>query len=296
PHACSPPGRGQGWVGRVANSKNQVPSTKEVPMNQAPKGCLMTQKFWSLGFGAFLELGFWSLGIRAAWRQPWVVALFACAVVSVRAGEPTKAQVDFFENKIRPIFAGNCYKCHSPAEGKIKGGLELDWKGGWEKGGENGPVIVPGSPEQSRLIQAVRYTDPKLQMPPKGEKLSETQISDLVAWVRMGAPDPRTTRPAETTAGEYGGNGKDHWAFKLVKKPALPGVQNDSWVRNDIDRFILAKPEANSMTPNDPAKPRPFIRRVYFHFIGLSPTPEQTDNSLNDDSPKACEKVGDKLL
>src|SRR5438034_9762355 len=175
-------------------------------MIQAPKGWL-TQKICVLGFGAFLEFGVWSLGPYAALRQPLAVAVFACAVVSVQAGEPTKAQLDFFENKIRPIFAENCYKCHSPAKGKIKGGLELDWKGGGEKGGENGPVIVPGNPEQSLLIKAVRYADPDLQMPPKGDKLSDAQIRDLVAWVKMSAPDPRTTRPAAAIARESGGNG-----------------------------------------------------------------------------------------
>jgi mono/diheme cytochrome c family protein len=265
-------------------------------MNQAPKGRAMTQKLCPLEFGVFLEFGIWCLVFGPRWRQALAVSLFACTVGSVRAAEPTKAQLDFFENKIRPIFTENCYKCHSPAKDKVKGGLELDWKGGWEKGGENGPVIVPGNPDRSPLIKAVRYTDPDLQMPPKGDKLSEAQISDLVAWVKMGAPDPRTVRPAAASAGDYGGNGKDHWAFKPVKKPALPAVQNDSWIKNDVDRFILAKLEANGMTPNEPADRRALIRRVYFDLIGLPPTPEEADDFLSDDSPKAFEKVVDKLL
>src|SRR6266404_2963133 len=102
--------------------------------------------------------------------------VFLLTLASAVAAEPTRAQLDFFENKIRPILADNCYKCHSPARGKIKGGLELDWKGGWEKGGDSGPVIVPGDPGKSLLIKAVRYSDPDLQMPPKGDKLSETQV------------------------------------------------------------------------------------------------------------------------
>ena len=128
--------------------------------------------------------------LASAARQAFALGLFAA--------EPTKAQLEFFENRIRPIFAENCYKCHSPAKGKIKGGLELDWKGGWEKGGDPARPSFPGDPEKSLLIKAVRYTDPDLQMPPKGEKLSDAQIDDLVAWVKMGAPDPRTTRPALT--------------------------------------------------------------------------------------------------
>jgi mono/diheme cytochrome c family protein len=226
-----------------------------------------------------------------------LIVLWRAAQYPTLAAEPTKSQLDFFENKVRPIFAGNCYQCHSPAKGKVKGELELDWKGGWERGGENGPVIVPGDPEKSRLIRAVGYTDPDLQMPPKGDKLTEAQINDLVAWVKMGAPDPRTVRPAAAAAaGAYARDGKDHWAFKPVKKPALPAVQNESWIKNDVDRFILAKLEGNGMKPNEPADKRTLIRRVCFDLIGLPPTPEEVDDFLNDESPKAFEKLVDKLL
>src|SRR5262245_7390416 len=139
--------------------------------------------------------------------------------------ELAAVDLNFFESKVRPVFTEHCYKCHSPAKGKIKGGLELDWKGGWEKGGDSGPALVPGDPEKSLLIKAVRYTDPDLQMPPKGEKLSNAQINDLIAWIKMGAPDPRTTRPAADT--EHTGGSKDHWAFKpLTKTPAL-SVKNE---------------------------------------------------------------------
>jgi len=217
-----------------------------------------------------------------------------CLPLSSLAG-PTKVQLDFFENRIRPIFADNCYKCHSPAMGKLKGGLELDWKGGWQKGGDSGPVIVPGDPEKSRLLKAVSYADPDLQMPPKGERLSEAQVNDLVAWVKMGAPDPRTTRPAvETTASV--GSGKDHWAFKPVKKPPPPPVKNEAWIRNDVDRFVLAQLEANGMAPNEAADKQTLMRRVYYDLIGLPPTAEEVDDFLNDDSAKAFEKVVDKLL
>src|SRR5437016_9780040 len=169
---------------------------------------------------------------------PALLVLWLLTISIVSAAEPVMAQLDFFENRIRPIFADNCYKCHSPANGKIKGGLELDWKGGWEKGGDSGPAIVPGDPEKSLLINAVRYSDPDLQMPPKGDKLSETQIHDLIAWVRMGAPDPRKTRPAGDSVA-LGGNGKDHRAFRPVRKSQPPAVKDEAWVRNDVDRFVL---------------------------------------------------------
>jgi mono/diheme cytochrome c family protein len=213
--------------------------------------------------------------------------------VSTTAQTLTKDQLSFFESRIRPIFAGNCYKCHSASAGTPRAGLELDWKGGWEKGGSYGPVIVPGNPDRSALIQAVRYTDTGLQMPPGG-RLSTAQVDDLVAWVRMGAPDPRTTRPGDSVT--YGGNGKNHWAFKPVTNPTPPRVKNESWVANDIDRFVLAKLEANSMAASERADKRTLIRRVYYDLIGLPPTPDQVNAFLADDSPNAFERVVDALL
>src|SRR6185369_4019351 len=158
----------------------------------------------------------------------------------------------------------------------------------------NGPAIVPGDPEKSLLIKAVRYTDEHLQMPPK-EKLSAAQVDDLVAWVKMGAPDPRADRPAANAA--YGGKaGKDHWAFKPMTKPAVPEVKNTAWAKNDIDRFILAKLEADGMTSNEAADKRTLIRRVYFDLIGLPPAPEDVEAFVADQAPDAFEKVVDKLL
>jgi mono/diheme cytochrome c family protein len=102
---------------------------------------------------------------------------------------------EFFEQKIRPILVERCYKCHSREAEKLKGGLLLDSRAGVLKGGENGPVIVPGDPDRSTLIKAVRYTDPDLQMPPKNQKLPDQQIADLEAWVKMGTPIRVTTKP-----------------------------------------------------------------------------------------------------
>src|SRR5580693_7680288 len=214
---------------------------------------------------------------------------------SAAAGRaPTKDQLDFFETRIRPIFTANCYQCHSGSVNPPKGNLELDWQGGWEKGGDSGPAIVPGDPEKSLLIQAVRYADPGLHMPPSG-KLSDAQINDLVTWVRMGAPDPRTARPVSGPA-SYGGQGKAHWAFKPVTKPTPPAVKNTAWVKNDIDRFVEAKLEASGMTGNEIADKRTLIRRAYFDLIGLPPTPEAVQAFLADASPGAFEKVVDGLL
>jgi hypothetical protein len=235
------------------------------------------------------------MGVFGVISSCWLAMAIMAQPQTRSSQPPTKAQLEFFESKIRPIFANNCYRCHSPVNGNPRGGLELDWKGGWEKGGSEGPAIIPGDPEKSLLILAVRYSDPDLQMPPNNARLSDEQVNDLVTWVRMGAPDPRTTRPSGNGV-TYGGTGKNHWAFKPVAKPVLPAVKNETWVKNDIDRFVLSKLEANGMTANGPADKRTLIRRAYYDLIGLPPTPEQVNAFLDDNSPNAFEKVVDSLL
>ncbi len=143
------------------------------------------------------------------------------------------ADLQFFESKIRPILVDNCYKCHSREADKIKGGLMLDTREAWLHGGNDGPVIVPGDPDKSPLITAVRYTDEDLQMPPKGDKLSDAQIADLTEWVRRGAPDPRTL-VAKGSSSTYGGVGKAHWAFQPIRRSAqrLPETRGRHRRRN----------------------------------------------------------------
>jgi len=207
------------------------------------------------------------------------------------ATPPTKAQLDFFENRIRPVLANNCYKCHSTQSEKVKGGLLLDSRDGLLKGGENGPAIVPGNPDQSLLIKAIRYTDPDLQMPPKDKKLTDQQISDLTAWVKMGAPDPRTG----STGPKNDPNAK-HWAWQPVKNYNPPAVAAAAWCRTPVDNFIVAKLEEKGMTPGEPAGRETLIRRAYFDLIGLPPTPAQVEAFVNEKSPSAFEKVIDELL
>ncbi len=221
---------------------------------------------WSLVFGA------WSLSVAA---------------------EPTSEQVAFFESKIRPILADKCYKCHSLEKSKTKGALTLDTAEGLLKGGEDGPIVVPGDPAKSLLIKAVSYTDPDLAMPPEkdgGKKLADEEIAALTQWVKMGAPDPRTG-PRKFAAAS-----KDHWAFKPVTKPAVPQVKNTAWAANPVDAFILSKLEAAKMQPSPPADKSALIRRAYFDLIGLPPTPEESYAFMNDKSPNAYEKVIDRLL
>ncbi|MEY4089390.1 MAG: hypothetical protein RJB55_1661, partial [Verrucomicrobiota bacterium] len=208
------------------------------------------------------------------------------------AGIPA-ADVQFFENKIRPILVDKCYKCHSKESEKVRGGLLLDSREATLQGGNTGPALVPGKPDESLLIQAVRYKDEDLQMPPKGEKLSDAQIADLVEWVRRGAPDPRIIA---AKGAKPAGTGRNHWAFQAVTKPAVPAVKKGDWATNPIDSFILAKMEEKGLSPNSPADKTTLMRRLYFDLIGLPPHPIEVQNFVKDDSPDAYEKVVDRLL
>jgi cytochrome c553 len=209
------------------------------------------------------------------------------------AADPTPAQLQFFENKVRPVLADNCYKCHSQQAEKVKGGFLLDSREGLLKGGQSGPAIVPGDPEKSLLIKAIRYTDPDLQMPPKSKKLSDEQIADLTTWIQMGAPEPAA---AGTAVKKNWDSGKSHWAWQPLKKPAVPDVKDSDWVKTPVDNFILAKLEEKELKPNPPADKHTLIRRATFDLIGLPPTPEEVEDFVKDDSPDAFAKVVDRLL
>jgi mono/diheme cytochrome c family protein len=208
------------------------------------------------------------------------------------APQPTAAQTAFFENKIRPLLTKNCYKCHSTESLKLKGELLLDTREGVLKGGATGPAIVPGDPEKSLLIKAVRYTDPDLQMPPKGDKLSDEQINDLVTWVKMGAPDPRTGKAVAKSKN----SGKDHWSFQPVRRPSIPVTDHASRIANPIDAFIVTRLEEKGMTLSPPADKRTLIRRAYYDLIGLPPTPEEVQAFVDDSSTDAFATVVDRLL
>jgi mono/diheme cytochrome c family protein len=161
------------------------------------------------------------------------ITLFSFATVAfaakLSAANPTPAQTAFFEAKIRPILVDNCYKCHSSEAEKLKGGFSLEYRDSLLKGGDTGPAIVPGNPDKSLLITAVRYTDPDLQMPPKNKKLSATQIADLERWVKMGAPDPRVAADGATPSKGWSAKAKEHWAFKPVKKVSVPKIPDAEW-------------------------------------------------------------------
>ncbi len=202
----------------------------------------------------------------------------------------------FFETKVLPVLQQRCYECHSH-EKKIKGGLALDSRKGWEIGGDNGPAVMPGAPEKSLLIKAVRYGDADLEMPPKG-KLAASEIELLEKWVAMGAPDARGKADAVATKskGTDLEQGRKFWAFQPVRHPAVPAVQDKAWPLGPVDRFVLAKLEAEALKPAAEADRHTWLRRVSFDLTGLPPAPEAIESFIADSTPQAHERVVDRLL
>jgi hypothetical protein len=210
--------------------------------------------------------------------------------------QTTPEGIEFFEKKIRPVFAAKCYSCHNSKMPTPLGGLRVDTRDALLKGGDSGKVIVPGDPASSRLVQAVSYKH-ELKMPPTG-KLTDEQIADLEAWVKMGAPDPRTgdAPPQVTKKGIDFTEARKFWAFHPVQRPAIPAVKNKKWVQSPVDAFLLAKLEQQGLEPASPAERRALIRRVTFDLIGLPPTAAETQAFVDDKTPDAFKKVVERLL
>lgn len=202
---------------------------------------------------------------------------------------------EFFETRIRPILANNCYTCHTTS---AMGGLKIDSREGLLKGGKSGPAIVPGKPEESLLIRAVRQVDERLKMP-MGSRLKDQEIADLTTWIGMGAPWPANDKvvlPAPTGSFKILPEQRSFWAFQPVHQPESPKVNEESWVKTPIDRFVLSRLEAKGLKPVGAADKRTLIRRATFDLTGLPPTPEEVKAFLEDSSPEAFAKVVDRLL
>ena len=235
--------------------------------------------------------------IRPQLHALFVLACLALAASAAPPAELTREQLDFFEKRIRPVLVTRCYECHSADAKKLKGGLSLDTRDGLLKGGESGPALIPGQPDQSRLIEAVRYVNRDRQMPPKSA-LPADQIRDLEQWVKMGAPDPRQQPAAPVAKREIDLEaGRQFWAFKPVVNPPVPQVRDAAkFVRNPIDAFIVAPLQAHGLTPAAPADKRTLLRRATFDLTGLPPTPADIANFLADTSADAFARVIDRLL
>ena len=240
------------------------------------------------------------MSARKTWFAGFVVfALASTLVPAQEKNRPDPAAIEFFESKIRPVLSEHCYRCHSSTAKKLKGKLLLDSREGILKGGESGPVIVAGKPEKSRLIQAIRYADVDLSMPPNA-KLSDAVIADLTKWVKMGAPWPDDTAISKAPKNKYEldlpKRKKEHWAWQPIQAGNIPAVKDKSWPLDPIDHFILSKLDEKGLKPAPAADRRTWIRRVTFALIGLPPTPEDVEAFVKDTSEEAREKVVDRLL
>jgi len=216
----------------------------------------------------------------------------ALAILLATAGPALCSEpADFFETRVRPVLAKNCYACHTDAK---MGGLQLDTREHALKGGKSGPVIVPGDPAKSRLALALSYTDAKLKMPPSG-KLPDADVEALTSWIKDGAVWPAGGKmlPTQYTITK---EQRAFWAFQPIANPPVPTPKNAKWARTDIDRFILARLESKNLKPAPPADRRTLIRRAYFDLIGLPPTLAEVNAFLADRSPEAFAKVVDHLL
>ncbi len=195
---------------------------------------------------------------------------FTASAVRGAQTPPTPAQVEFFESRIRPILAEHCWSCHGPK--KQSGGLRLDSRKSILEESDHGPIVVPGDPERSALVRAIRQTG-QIKMPPKS-KLPPQAVEALIAWIKMGAswPEDKATPIGAKEAW------KTHWAFQPIRDPPIPSTKNGRWAKTSIDQFILAELEKNGLMPSPPAEPRVLIRRLYFDLIGLPPTPEEVED------------------
>lgn len=216
--------------------------------------------------------------------------------------------VEYYEKKVRPILAEHCYECHGPDVKNPEGGLRLDRPESWLRGGDSGAAVVPGDPEKSRLARAIRYEDHDLEMPPVG-KLKIDDIRIIENWIRAGAvaqtgvveSRPQSTESDGALWKPGGGSSgveraRAHWAFQSYKKPDPPIVMNPSWVRNEVDAFVLSQLESVSMQPAPQADRNTWLRRVTWDLTGLPPTEQEYADFASDTSPAAYEKVADRLL
>ena len=222
--------------------------------------------------------------------------LLLTAVPLFADGQQFSAEdIAYFERKIRPLLSERCYSCHSKDAKVLHGELRLDTSAGLQQGGESGPLLIPGKPDESRLISAIQYRD-GLEMPPKG-KLPDAEIAELVAWVSRGAPMPAVseelTQPARKIDFE---SGRQFWSFQPVHEYELPDVKHSNWPQQRIDHFILSAMEREGLSPADRANRATLVRRLSFDLTGLPPTPEEVQAFVANDSPEAYRELVERLL
>ena len=226
-------------------------------------------------------------------RIVWLALASLPSPLSALGGDDPAA-VEFFEAKVRPVLVERCQSCHG--EAKVKGGLRLDSLAGALAGGDTGPALVPGKPEESLLVDAIHYGD-DLKMPPKS-KLPAEEIAVITRWVEQGArwPVGREAGPASKVKPFNLRERAGHWSLRPIQDPKVPEVQDAAWSDNPVDRFLLAKLEAKGLKPAPEADRRTLIRRLTFDLIGLPPKPDEVESFVNDPAPDAFAKLVDRLL
>jgi mono/diheme cytochrome c family protein len=219
--------------------------------------------------------------------------------VEGREQAATPEQAEFFEKKIRPLFAAKCQKCHN-ADAQVAG-LDMTSAEAFARGGESGALVNKDKPEESRLLKVIGYNE-TLKMPPSG-KLKDDEIEAVAAWVKMGAPWPggatatvAKTAPKNASVRSFTEDEKQFWAFQPMRDFAPPQVKNSAWVKSPIDNFVLAKLEEKGLRPAPAADKLTLLRRATFDLTGLPPTTKEMDDFLADTSPSAFQKVVDRLL
>ena len=224
---------------------------------------------------------FWLVALLKAIPGPGVLAQFP----------PTSDLVELFEKEVRPILAENCYSCHGPQ--LQRSSLRLDSRADMIRGGDRGPSIVPGKPEESLLVQAVRHQELKM---PLGGMLKASEVETLVDWIRKGAHWADSPVSAENIPESYQRMVREHWAFQPVQRPSVPAIENERWSRNPVDRFVLAALEEARLTPAGRADRQTLARRVGFVLTGLPPKPEEVERVVGEPSPPAYQEFVERLL
>jgi hypothetical protein len=267
---CRTDGREKDWVGKALRFSHSKPNVQ-----------LALLVSWLIE----------DLGLRSAKTIVLAGVLLVLPLGSCSVAAAEQGNVQFFEQKIRPILVQHCYQCHSAQAKKVRGGLLLDTRAGLLKGGDSGPALVPGKPDESLLLKALRHEE--LAMPPK-EKLSDAILSDFQRWIASGAPDPREEKAV--LAPRLSKTQEDFWAFRPPRSHAPPPVRDTSWARTRWDQHLLAALEARGLHPAADVSPATLLRRLTLDLTGLPPTPEELDAFVRDPRPDALTRVVDRLL
>lgn len=219
-----------------------------------------------------------------------ILNLFTILIFIIGLPEFAKGEdFSFFESNIRPILIEHCYECH--AEGKkVRGGLLLDTKTGLLKGGETGPAIIPGNPDDSLFMKAILQQG-DLKMPPKG-KLSPVAIKNIKEWIAKGAADPRETKGITATSIDWA-KSKTFWSFMPIKDVKADLLKSAG---NPIDYFVSNQLKLKGLSKSNQAAPQELIRRLSFSLTGLPPSVEDVDEFNRNNSPEAYSKLVDKYL